>query len=96
MTKPTSKNPSTAAPPLLPDIDELFWAVEQELDQEKPATYMASSAVPGTPNPDLAALYVRAAAVLSTPDPDLLMTNFHGWGRGRAARRFLLPSLTLY
>ena len=73
MTEPAIPDSATPAMPWLPDIDELFRTVEQELDQEKPAPYVASSAVPSTPDADQAASYVRAAAVLSTFDPETLL-----------------------
>jgi hypothetical protein len=72
MTESISDNTYRSAQPLLPDIDELFRAVEQEIDQEKPPAYVASSAAPGTPDSDRSAPYVRAAAVLSTFDPETL------------------------
>jgi hypothetical protein len=69
MTESISDNTSSTAQPLLPDIDELFRAVEQEIDQEKPPAYVASSAALGTPDSDPSAFHSGAAAVLSTFDP---------------------------
>ncbi len=71
MTGPDSEGTSLPASGL-PDIDELFAAVEAEAAELRPAAYAESSAVPGTPDADPAAPYVRAAAVLISFDPATL------------------------
>jgi cellulose synthase operon protein C len=72
MTGPDAGSTSLPSAPRLPDIDELFEAVELEAAEQRPAEYAASSASPGTPDADPAAPYVRAAAVLCTFDPATL------------------------
>jgi hypothetical protein len=72
MTERESENLSSLPAARLADIDELFQAVEREIDQEKPAAYVTSSATADTPDADPAAPYVRAAAVLCTFDPNEL------------------------
>lgn len=72
MEEPESEIPHSTPESWLPDIDELFEAVEQEFAQVRSAAYVPGDASPGVPDADPSAPYVRAAAVLNIFDPKTL------------------------